>query len=211
MFDAETLTFLTDLRANNSRDWFIAHRGRYDAHVAGPVRAFCDALSAELERRAGGPVTAKFYRLNRDLRFAKDKTPYNTHVHLSFTAPDVPFAWMVGLEPGQLTLGFGAFAFPPALLSRWRAAVDGPAGSELAERLDAMRAKGLRISAPELKRTPAPFDADHPNAQLLRHKSLAVWNDSLGVDAAFGADAPQRLAGEMTAFEPLRAWLIAHI
>lgn len=211
MFDAETLTFLTDLRANNSRDWFIAHRARYDAHVAAPVRAFSDALSAELGRRAGGPVTAKFYRLNRDLRFAKDKTPYNTHVHLSFTAPAVPFAWMVGLEPGRLTLGYGAFMFPPALLSRWRSVVDGPAGSDLAERLDTMRARGLRVSEPELKRTPAPFDADHPNAQLLRHKSLAVWDDSLGVDATFGADAPQRLAAEMTAFEPLRAWLIAHL
>ena len=53
MFSAETLHFLTDLRSNNSRDWFQANRARYDAHVAGAAQGFGDALAAEPQRLAG--------------------------------------------------------------------------------------------------------------------------------------------------------------
>ena len=118
MFSAETLHFLTDLRSNNSRDWFQANRARYDAHVAGAAQGFGDALAAELQRLAGRPVTPKLFRLHRDLRFSKDKTPYNAHVHMSFSAGG-PFAWLVGIDPGGLVLGYGALGFDAALLGRW--------------------------------------------------------------------------------------------
>ncbi|MCB1395894.1 MAG: DUF2461 domain-containing protein [Rhodobacter sp.] len=208
MFSAETSRFLTDLAATNTRDWFTASRDRYDAHVAGPAKAFCAGFEAAMSRRTDAPVTGKIWRLNRDLRFARDKTPYNAHVHIGFAEPGSPMIWMVGLETDRLVIGYGAFAFDGATVDRFRVAVDGPAGTTLDGILNDLRALGLRVDPPALKRVPAPYTADHPRAVLLRHKSLAVWNDGLPLQAAYGQDAPTRLASEMQVFDPLRAWVL---
>lgn len=208
MFSAETLHFLTDLRSNNSRDWFQANRARYDAHVAGAAQGFGDALAAELQRLAGRPVTPKLFRLHRDLRFSKDKTPYNAHVHMSFSAGG-PFAWLVGIDPGGLVLGYGALGFDAALLGRWRQAVDGPGGPALGAELTRLVALGHRLSAPDLKRVPAPYPAGHPQADLLRRKSFAIWQDQHPMAMAYGPGAPARLAQALQVWEPLRGLLAA--
>ena len=206
MFDAETIRFLTDLSAQNSRDWFTENRARYDTHVAAPAKAFVGSLEAALSRHTGGPVTSKLFRIHRDVRFSKDKTPYNTHVHMAWHSADAPLWWMVGLQIDTLVIGYGCFGFEKSRLDVWRETVAGAAGAALDDLLTGMQAQGLRISAPELKRVPAPFAADHPRGALLRHKSLAVWNDHLPQSAAFGDDAPARLARELTAFDPLHRW-----
>lgn len=204
MFSPATLAFLSDLKAHNERAWFEANRARYEADVAAPARAFCDALCERLAVQAGGPVGAKLFRIHRDLRFSRDKTPYTTHVHMSFS-DGAPGAWLVGLEPGALVLGYGSFGFDD--LDRWRAAVDGARGSALAAVLDELQARGLRLDPPELKRVPAPYDAAHPRGALLRRKSLALWCDGLPVDTAFGPGAPARIAEALADFAPLRTWM----
>jgi len=209
MFSVETNRFLTDLAANNSRDWFTANRARYDAHVAGPAKTFCTGFEAAMTRHIGTRVTGKIWRINRDLRFSADKTPYNAHVHIGFAEAGSPMIWMVGLEPDRLVIGYGAFALDGATLDRFRAAVDSPAGAALDRILSELRAGGLRVDPPALKRVPAPYAADHPRAALLRHKSLAVWNDGLPLPEAYGDGAPARLVAAMQVFDPLHAWVCA--
>lgn len=208
MFDRQTIAFLEDLRQTNTRAWFEEHRARYEAHVAASARAFCDGLAGELSQRAGAPVEAKLYRLHRDLRFARDKTPYNTHIHMGFSTPGHSGAWLVGMEPGSLVLGFGLMAFEAGMLDRWRNAVAGEAGEALS---GIVAQPGFRLDPPELKRVPAPFGADHPAESLLRRKSLVLWDDSLPVESAFGLEAPARLASRLRAFEPLRGWIAASL
>ncbi|MCA2011535.1 DUF2461 domain-containing protein [Cereibacter sphaeroides] len=210
MFSPETLQFLTDLKANNDRDWFAANRAHYEAHVLAPSRAFIAELSDRLSAALGRPVEGRLYRLNRDLRFSKDKTPYNVHVHIGF-AEGGPAIWMVGFEPGRLSLGYGAFAFPPAVLTRWRIAVADPSGAGLAEVLEGLADQGLRLSEPELKRVPAPYPADHPRATLLRHKSLSVWEDQLPMESVYGPPAAERIAKALTVFAPLRDWMTTRL
>lgn len=210
MFDAATITFLSDLAANNNREWFAGQRARHEAHVAAPARVFCDRLSAELERRVGGRVQPKLYRIHRDVRFSKDKTPYNTHIHMGFSGAGQSFAWMVGIEPAGLVLGYGALGFDPAQLERWRAVVAGLAGRALADELARLGASGHRLDPPDLRRVPAPFAPDHPQGELLRRKSLVVWNESLPLDSAFGDAAPARLAESLAEFDGLRDWFCAN-
>ncbi|WP_417628722.1 DUF2461 family protein [Pararhodobacter aggregans] len=124
MLNAETLAFLTDLKANNRRDWFEANRGRHETALAGPARLFAAELADRLTATSGAPVTARIYRLHRDLRFARDKTPYNAPLHIGSSGAG-PGAWLVGLEPGLLVIGHGVMAFDPAALDRWRACVAG--------------------------------------------------------------------------------------
>lgn len=207
MFSPQTITFLADLRHNNDREWFAQNRARYDAGVAGPAKAFGDALSAELARIAGVPVHPRLFRLHRDLRFSRDKTPYNAHVHMAFSVAGAAGAWLVGLEPGSLVLGYGVMGFDAPMLDRWRAGVAGSEGAALAGVLAGMGA--FRLDPPELRRVPAPWPADHPRESLLRRKSLVLWDDSLAVESAFGDGAPGRIASSLRAFEPIRHWLSA--
>src|SRR5262245_55749499 len=74
-FPPETMTFLADLKANNTRDWFAAHRPVYEHAFLAPAEAFTQAIAAPLEALAGRPVSAKIFRIHRDVRFSKDKSP----------------------------------------------------------------------------------------------------------------------------------------
>jgi TIGR02453 family protein len=206
MFTPETLAFLTELKANNTRDWFEANRSRCDALVTQPAKAFCAKLADRLSAASGAPVTAKLYRLHRDLRFSKDKTPYNTHVHMGFTG-EGPGAWLVGLEPGSFVLGYGIMSLDGPLLDQWRQIVAGPEGAHLDSLLSDLQALSLRLDPPELKRVPAPYDPTHPRGALLKRKSLIVWNDSLPMETAFGPDAPTQIAAALSPFAALHTWL----
>lgn len=206
MLSAETLAFLTDLKANNRRDWFEANRGRHETALAEPARLFAAELAERLTAASGAPVTARIYRLHRDLRFARDKTPYNAHLHIGFSGAG-PGAWLVGLEPGKLVLGYGVMGFEGATLESWRAAVAGPEGAALEGILEGLGARGLRLDPPELKRVPAPYPTDHPRAALLRRKSLMVWDDDQPMNSAFGPAAPARIATALQEFAPLHTWL----
>lgn len=208
MFTPETIAFLADLKTNNRRDWFEANRARYERALAEPARLFAAELADRLSAASGAPVTARIYRLHRDLRFARDKTPYNAHLHLGFSGAG-PGAWLVGLEPGRFVIGYGVMGFDPTALDRWRACVAGPEGAALAGILEGLTAQGLRLDPPELKRVPAPYPADHPRGDLLRRKSLLVWDDRQPMDSAFGPGAPARLAAALQGFDPLRTWLRA--
>lgn len=81
-FTTETLEFLEQLKHNNNRDWFQQNKSVYDTSVKNPAKAFAIAMEGELERLCGEPHKAKIFRINRDIRFSKDKTPYNSHIHI---------------------------------------------------------------------------------------------------------------------------------
>lgn len=87
-------------------------------------------MEGQLSDRYDVSVTAKLYRINRDLCFSKDKTPYNTHIHISFPDPAAKAAWMIGFETDRLVLGDGAFAFDPKRLAQGREQVSGRQGSD---------------------------------------------------------------------------------
>lgn len=179
-FPPETLSFLAGLKANNTRDWFAANRAVYEAAVKEPATAFCAAMGAALAAMTGEAQVAKVYRIHRDVRFSKDKTPYNAHLHISFApeaAKGTPPMWFFGLSPERLSLGCGVFQYEKAGLDAFREAMAGQAGRDLTALAGTLRGKGLRMSEPELKRVPAGFEKDHPNAEALRRKGFSAWTD----------------------------------
>ncbi len=207
MLSAETCTFLRDLKANNTREWFQANKPAYEAALKAPSAAFADAMAAALEAACGEPCTPKVFRIHRDVRFSKDKTPYNAHLHISFAPEGKPPAWMFGLEPDRLVLGVGTFQFDKAELDAYRARIDGPDGAALAETLAKLQADGVRLSDPDLKRVPAPYPADHPRGDLLRHKGLAAWIDDLDQSQAFADQGPARCTAALVRLKPVFDWL----
>ena len=179
-FSPQALTFLSDLRANNTRDWFTANKAIYETEIKVPVQRFGQAMADALRDLTGQPHSHKVYRIHRDVRFSKDKTPYNAHIHLSFAevddGPNTPM-WFFGLNPDRLALGCGVFAFDKTGLTRFRTLMAGPQGGELIALTSDLGTKSIRVSEPELKRVPAGFDKDHPNGEALRRKGFSAWID----------------------------------
>ncbi len=209
-FPAETLDFLSDLKANNNRQWFTDNKEIYERAVKQPADRFCAAIAARLETLTGQAHTSRVYRLHRDLRFAKDKTPYNAHLHIAFMPQgdlSTPPSWFFGLEPDHLTLGAGVFAFEKPALERFRAQVAGSAGDTLSQTLADLKADGARIGEPELARVPAGYPKDHPNADLLRRKGLSAWIDIAPPDTATRGDFMEECLGVFTRLKPLVDWL----
>ena len=211
-FPAETLDFLSDLKANNNRQWFADNKDVYERAVKQPADRFCAAMVGRLEALTGTTHASRIYRLHRDLRFAKDKTPYNAHLHIAFTpegANSSPPCWFFGLEPGRLTLGAGVFAFDKPALEHFRECVAGPAGAELSRRLKEIGDNGARIGKPDLARVPAGHPKDHPHADLLRRKGLTAWIDIDPPDTATRGDFMDGCLGRFAQLKPLVDWLLS--
>lgn len=113
----ETFRFFRELNQNNRKDWMDASRDRYQQHVVGPLRDLLDALAPAVLKLDGGYVVVgrtgvNFSRINRDIRFAKDKTPYNPRMYLLF--PDTLAAdgaqLYVGITADGVTAGFRIYA-----------------------------------------------------------------------------------------------------
>ena len=168
--------FFAELKVNNTKEWFTPRKDHYTQNIKKPAEFLGDVLAEDFSRIAGVTYQPKLFRIYRDVRFSKDKTPLNAHLHMIWRQPgDNPFApaFFFGSEPGDMTVGFGVMGLKGETLNRFRAFVD-HWGDDLQ---DAISAAGMSWSdwgAPALKRVPAPYDADHPHADVLKRKSMIV-------------------------------------
>jgi len=189
-FVPEARAFLTRLAANNDRDWFKAHQKEYDATIRIPAQHLLAALEPRVAEIAGAPVRTKFFRPQRDTRFSADKTPYKDHTHVLWHAPSgTPVGYFLGVSPDYVRIGAGVMAFEGHALEVWRQFAEGAGGDGLSADLAGLEAGGFTLSEPELKRVPPPYPSDHPQAALLRRKSLTAFADA----AADTGDLPETL------------------
>jgi uncharacterized protein (TIGR02453 family) len=117
----ELFSFFKDLSRNNRTEWMQANRDRYKEAVVQPLRRLCEELTPAVLKLDGrfdcsGRSGANFSRINRDIRFAKDKTPYRAQMYLKFSAP-----FGGGGETGELYAGF----FPDTVSAGFRIYVGG--------------------------------------------------------------------------------------
>jgi uncharacterized protein (TIGR02453 family) len=216
-FRPQLLEFLAGLRANNTRDWFQAHRQAYDELLMEPSRAFVVRLGEVLKQNLGEDIHAEpkvhgsILAITRDTRFSADKTPYKSHLDLWFWQGDGPGRERPGyffrLTPESLILGAGMHAFPEQALESYRRAVlDDSRGTALeaaAERC------GTEIGGRTYKRVPAGLPAEHPRADWLRHSGLfaEVSLEPVPQDA-FSEAFPEWCLAQYTRVAPLQRWLV---
>ncbi|WP_282610247.1 DUF2461 domain-containing protein [Pelagibius sp. Alg239-R121] len=210
-FPAAGIKFLQDLTANNNRPWFEQNRALYKKELEAPAKAFAAAMERELAQRFGVDFKGKIFRLHRDLRFSKDKTPYNTHLRMAFFPFDAAQdgqGFYFSLEPECLILGGGAMGFSKSGLETFRqAVVDDAQGHSVEAMLVGLVEGGFRLEAPELKRVPAGFDKAHPREALLRRKSLTLWRDLSDHDGVTNPRAVAFCAGVFENLRPLYQFL----
>lgn len=202
----EARAFLTTLAANNTRDWWQAHKQTYDDTLKASAQALLDDLTAPLAALTDAPVTSKLFRPHRDVRFSKDKTPYNTHLHMMWQveagAPQNPvFFFGIGLD--YVTAGAGMMGFDKPVLENWRKMVDLDTDRIMGV-VDEVEGAGFNLREPELKRVPSPYDQDHPAARLLRMKGCVAGGE-LSQTGTLGT----KLMDSFKTLWPLNALLIS--
>ncbi len=211
LFTAETLKFLRALKQNNSRDWFNDNKTWYETAWKAPAQGFIDAMCFRLQAETDTPHSAKLFRIHRDIRFSKDKTPYNTHLHILFTREGSKAGLFFGLNTDRLVLGAGMMGFDKGQLAAYREAVAGKSGETLHADLAPLIQAGGRMNEPDLARVPKPYEADHPRGDLLRRKSITVWQDYEDPAQAERADLLDTCVGQFARYKPVCNWLNEHI
>jgi len=176
-----TLAFLGDLKRNNNKAWFDANRARYE-DAKGRFESFVDALIADLgkfENLAGVSAKASTFRINRDIRFSKDKSPYKTNMSADI-APGGrrlgKHGYYIHLAPGGETMLAGGMYMPtPEQLSKFRSAIAADARplKQITGNRTFVKTFGS-LDGERLKTAPKGFPADHPEIELLKMKQFVV-------------------------------------
>ncbi len=183
-FSPALFEFLSELEENNNRDWFQANKPRYERDVKGAALAFIRDFEQPLHavsphfQAIPKAVGGSLFRIYRDVRFSKDKSPYKTHTGVHFRHERAKDAHAPGfylhLAPGEVFGGFGVWMPPNPALNKIRQHIVDRA-DEWTEIQRALAVADMPCHMGEsLKRVPRGFDKDHPHAESLKRKSHAA-------------------------------------
>ncbi len=206
------IQFLADLAANNHREWFQPRKAEYERLLKLPLEQLCSALDERFEAR-GVPLVAdpahSPMRIYRDIRFAKDKSPYKTNIAASFPwkgsghGPGGYFHF----QPGEMYVGGGMWHPERERLASWRAAVANETDRVLAALHDPAFAEEFgEVEGERLKRVPPGYPPDHAQADLLRLKDV-TFGRSLTQPEALSPDLPDILCSTLSRAVPVMTLL----
>jgi uncharacterized protein (TIGR02453 family) len=208
-FSPAAVDFLAELAANNDRAWFQPRKAEYERLLKRPLEALCAELAGRFEARGvplrADPATSPF-RIYRDVRFSRDKSPYKTNVSASFPWTEGGDRFGGGyfsLGPGEIFVGGGMWHPEPARLAAWRelvandpgrvrAAIDDPGFAATFGSLDGER----------LTRVPRGYPSDHPLADLLRLKDV-TFGRRLSDAEALSPSLPDTIADALATAVPV--------
>lgn len=198
-FSDDAFTFYEGLLGDNSKAYWTEHKDIYETAVRAPM----EALFAELEPEFG-PV--KLFRPYRDVRFAKDKSPYKTQQggHAG--------GHYFQIDADGLMVAGGMYAPAPEQLARYRDAVDAEeTGEALARIVGELTAAGYEIGGDRLKTRPRGTSPDHPRLELLRHRSLYAHFGWPPDEWAHTREVVDRVRGAWRRLRPLVEWGDQHM
>ncbi|MBI2619103.1 MAG: DUF2461 domain-containing protein [Ignavibacteriales bacterium] len=182
-FPRRGVTFLRQLKRNNRKEWFSKHKDNYETYVKLPFQSLIASLQTPFREFAPefdvNPKRSMF-RIYRDVRFSKDKSPYKTHVAAHFVVRGKPkgtegSGYYLHIEPGEVFVGAGIYMPLGEQVKKIRAGI----ANRDSEFLRLVRDPRLRrmfgeLEGDQLRRVPQGYGADHPMADWLRYKQFFV-------------------------------------
>jgi uncharacterized protein (TIGR02453 family) len=219
-FTSATLRFFKQLTANNEKQWFEAHRADYEHDVREPMRELVEELDVRFARFApeicGDPKRSMF-RINRDIRFSKDKSPYKTNAGAWFhhrsasrkvgsEGNEGSAGFYFHLQPGKSFIGGGVWMPPRPQLNKLRDAIADKPQAFIRMTQSLPKRFGGLDDEHALKRMPRGYAEDHPAAKWLRYQSF-ISGRSLSDAQVTSARLPALLEREYEALLPLVRWV----
>ncbi len=215
-FTKSLFSFLRDLAANNRKNWFEANKERYLCDVREPAQRFINDFSPHLKRISRHfaadprPVGGSMFRIHRDVRFSREKTPYKTHLGIQFRHIDARNAhtpsFYLHLEPDEVFIATGI----------WHP--DGPTTRRIRERIvsdssgwkravwNADFQDRFEMTGERLKRPPRGFDPDHPLVEDMMWKDFTAFSPLTESDIVRGGFL-ERFTDLCRIGAPLNRWL----
>ncbi|PYQ54496.1 MAG: TIGR02453 family protein [Acidobacteria bacterium] len=199
-FPREGIEFFGELATHNDRGWFAAHKDVYERACRAPMQA----LAAGLERRLG---QARISRINRDMRFSRNRAPYKTYIAVGIGGR------YIALSAEGVWAGAGLYKPEPAVLQRFRSAVDDASrGRRIQQIVTELRGKGYEVASHEtLSSAPRGYDASHPRIDLLRMKDLYAGRDFPPAPWLSTPSALARIERVIDDTAPLVEWLASNV
>jgi uncharacterized protein (TIGR02453 family) len=219
-FSPAALRFFRQLAAHNDKQWFEAHRADYEQEVREPMRYLIEDLNARFTRFApeiGGDPKRSMFRINRDIRFSKDKSPYKTNAGCWFhhrsasgrvgaEAGEGSAGFYFHFEPAKSFVGGGLWMPPRPQLNRLRDAIAEDPSPFIRMTRSLPKRFGSLDDSRALKRMPRGYSEEHPAAQWLRYTSFTSGRPLTDAQVT-GAKLPALLAKEFEALLPLVRWV----
>ena len=213
-FPREALAFLRQLKRNNRREWFQPRKDRFREQCVGPMLELVGLLCDDIRKFAADHVVEPkraVYRIYRDTRFSKDKTPYKTHVAAMFPRSGLGKNSCAGfyfhVSPDGCVIAGGMYMPGPEELAAVRAAIaaDPQGWAKLVENKALIRSAGPLLGE-KLSRPPKGVPADHPVAEYLRMKQW-YFDVSLPPEAACVPSFRKEIVRRFEAMAPVVHWL----
>jgi len=216
-FSKKSLSFLKMLRANNSKEWFQDHKHIYEEYILEPNRAFVIEMGEHIQAlvptiNAIPKINGSMYRIYRDVRFAKDKTPMKTHTGVIFWQGNAKRTQSANFytraTPEEYVIGAGIRRFDTALLSTYRNYIqDIDNADRLFNILQTCKKEGFDIIEPSYKRLPRGFSKTYPYPELALLNGMVVNKKFSPDDVYFSSKIIDRAYKIYEALLPLQQWL----
>lgn len=216
MLSKESLQFLADLKENNNRDWFLAQKKRYDAYKADYhqlIEKLLEAMKPLDESLAMLEVKHCTFRINRDIRFSKDKSPYKTHVGIwlkSGSLNNEAPGYYIQIDPEKSFVGGGLYCPEPHQLQKIRREINFFYDDlqEIVNNPKFTQTFGslTRDENSTLKNPPRGFEKDHPGIELLKLKSFTAI-EYFDTKTATQKDFVSQMSQKLILLKPLNDYL----
>ena len=222
LFPQSTIKFLTALSKNNNKEWFEKNRMRYDFELLQPAMQFVIDLGEKLldlspNINAIPKIDKSIFRLYRDVRFSKNKTPFKTNLGLYFWEGRGKKMECSGfyfhIEPKLFFLGTGMYMFTKDQLKKYREIVSDPLkGKQLNDILTKLlKNKKLTLGGKTYKKTPRGFSPEYKYHELLLHSGLYLSYESNGFDELTTKDPVVFSYNIFKEMYPLHKWFVENL
>jgi len=205
-FTSKATKFFAGLERDNSKDYWTANKAVFESEVKEPMAALVDSLPERFQ-------PFKTFRMNRDIRFSPDKSPYKTQHGAAHETDGT--VYYLHLDAHGLMAACGAYMMTPDQLERYRDAVaDDATGRALQDILRDLSDRGIEVGhgmSEPLKTAPRGYPKDHPRVELLRQKAVSAHRRLSGAPLGDGDAVREFVVETFDACGPLNDWIVSNV
>jgi uncharacterized protein (TIGR02453 family) len=217
-FPKETIKFISGLSKNNNKKWFEEHRKEYEEFYVQPAKAFVVAAGQELEKIAPNinyepRINGSIFRINRDIRFSKDKTPYKEHLSLHFwegeSKKKAQSRFFFRMSPKNIYVGVGAHDFDKERLTNYRKSLTNSKSAErLSNAIKKIEKNGFEVYGEHYKKLPKGYSVKKPYEKLMLYNAMWTFYEGKHATDLHSKTLVKNCIKQWKKFTPLHRWLV---